>query len=103
MVHGGGAAWSTVTSRGVVDKTCVEVIVEAYATMAAWGGVAPHSLLGEGGFWSATLTARDVGGETRGAGGDSGSGGNVLWHEGRRVGPVKGDTFVINFELLRRL
>ena len=78
MVHGGGAAWSTVTSRGVVDKTFVEVIVEAYATMAAWGGVAPHSLVGEGGFWSATLTARGVGSETSGAGCDSGPGGAML-------------------------
>ena len=57
-----------------MDNTFVEVIVEAYATMAAWGGVAPHSLVGEGGFWSATLTAEGVGGETRGACCDSGSG-----------------------------
>ena len=76
MVHGGGAAWSTVTSRGVVDKTFVEVNVEAYATMAAWGGVAPPSLVGEGGFGSATLTARGVGSETSDA--VCGPGGAVL-------------------------
>ena len=73
MVHGGGAAWSTVTSRGVVDKTFVEVIVEAYATMAAWGGVAPPSLREEDVVWGATLTARGMGGETTGAGVGTGS------------------------------
>ena len=75
MGHGGGAALSTVTSRGVVDITFVEVIEEAYATRASWGGVAPYPLVEDDGGVVATLTARGVGGETTGALGCSESGG----------------------------
>ena len=74
--HGGGAGWSTVTSRGVVDMSFVEEIVEAYATVASWGGVTPYSLEEEDVRLGATLTSRGAGGETTEGLDWSGSGGN---------------------------
>ena len=100
--HGGGAGWSTVTSRGVVDMSFVEEIVEAYATVASWGGVTPYPLVEEDVWLGATLTSRGAGGETTEGLDWSGSGGNRLWRIGRGVGPGMGPTILIIIELLKR-
>ena len=100
--HGGGAGWTTVTSRGVVDMSFVEEIVEAYATVASWGGVTPYSLEEEDVRLGATLTSRGAGGETTEGFGLSGSGGKGLWRTGRGLGPGMGPKFFIILKLLKR-